>query len=192
MPEALTINARIVNVELQPLASALKVMNCQFSHLLKGETEQSEIEPDTVPEASTGRKREPDPDSISLAPGVNLPVDKASDLLKKGDSRVVAIIGPYDSGKTSLIGALYNLFLKGPVGGYQFSGSQTLLSFEQASHAIRAASGRHEPEMEHTGHNPSPSGITFYHLSVQDERGTNIHLLLGDRTGEDYKNAGNY
>jgi len=54
-------------------------------------------------------------------------------------SCVVAIIGPTDAGKTSLIASLYDLLQEGPVAGIGFARSLTLHAFEQACHDARAA-----------------------------------------------------
>jgi energy-coupling factor transporter ATP-binding protein EcfA2 len=139
---------------------------------------------------SSAVPRLPDPDSISLNQSERMPIGDTSIFLKQGNGKVLAIVGPSDSGKTSLIGALYTLFLNGPINDVHFAGSKTMLAFEQACHDLRAISGRHEPLMKHTEYTSSPMGINFYHLAVQKPIGSSTtHLLLGDRTGEDYTNA---
>ncbi len=100
------------------------------------------------------------------------------------DSRLVAVIAPVGSGKTSLIAATYDLFQHGPVNGIAFARSATLHAFEMACHDSRAASLRDEPEQERT----SRAALSFYHLQVAmgpeaKQRG----LLLADRSGEDYR-----
>lgn len=120
-------------------------------------------------------------------PGADtLTLEEASKLLRKRDARVIAIIGPKDSGKTSLIASLYDLFQEGAVGGAEYARSDTLHAFELACHDARAASRRSEPDMERT-----PLGeVKFYHLDLAGGvAGAGLTLLLGDRAGEEYRLA---
>jgi hypothetical protein len=86
-----------------------------------------------------------------------------------------------------MIASLCDLFQQGKVGSLQFAGSRTLFAFEQACHHARAASRRTSPESEHTS---LASGLGFYHLAMRKAASSNIlHLLLADRSGEDYRSA---
>ena len=104
--------------------------------------------------------------------------------MRATDSRVVAIVAPTGSGKTSLIGAVYDLFQAGTVAGVSFAGSTTLHAFEDACHDSRSASEREEAEQKRT----PVSDVVFYHLqlgtSVQPD---SVALLLADRAGESYR-----
>ena len=125
-------------------------------------------------------------------PGVRLPGaealtrGEAQALLRDQPCNVIALVGPFDSGKTSLIAGAYDLFQHGPVGGYTFAGSSTLRSFELACHDTRRASKRKAPKMERT-----PTGdATYFHLDLvaagcRDKRAA----LLANRSGEDYMDA---
>lgn len=130
--------------------------------------------------------------STKPSPGVRLP---GADALTRGEAQallrgqpcnVIALVGPFDSGKTSLIAGAYDLFQHGPVGGHTFAGSSTLRSFELACHDTRRASKRKKPKMERT-----PTGdATYFHLDLvssgcQDKRAA----LLANRSGEDYIDA---
>lgn len=129
---------------------------------------------------------------ISLASGDYLTISRASTILAAGETRVLAIVGPNYSGKTSLIASLYEGFQKKTPISFQFARSQTLFAFERACHDSRAYSQRSEPETEHTGHSLLPSGVAFYHLGVRDTlRSTITDILLADRTGEEYVAAAN-
>ncbi|MEH6784417.1 MAG: hypothetical protein V7688_11080 [Alcanivorax jadensis] len=113
-------------------------------------------------------------------------LDKASFYLRKGSSRVIAVLGPSDSGKTSLISSVYELFQISPIGDVAFVGSHTLHAFEMSCHDARSASRRSEPYTNRTPHGE----VTFYHLqvgSVSTEQHT--ALLLADRAGEQYLSA---
>jgi len=121
---------------------------------------------------------------IALPTADTLTPAEASNVLRGGDSRVVAIIGQTDSGKTSLIASLYDLFQDGPVAEIEFARSQTLHAFEYTCHDARAASRRGAPHIDRT-----PLGeVRFYHLDVGGgAAGERLSLVLGDRAGEEYR-----
>jgi energy-coupling factor transporter ATP-binding protein EcfA2 len=124
--------------------------------------------------------------NVVLPSAETLNLEGASAVLRQGKARVVAVLGPSDSGKTSLIASLYDLFQQGPVDGIEFARSRTLHAFEETCHNARAASRRGEPEQNRT-----PYGdVHFYHIEIGglSEEG-HISLLLGDRAGEEYMAA---
>jgi hypothetical protein len=114
-----------------------------------------------------------------------------SKVTAQDDTTIVLLAGPIKSGKTTVIVSLYELFNQGPVGGFFFGGSETLVAFERISHTGRMASGRSIPETVRT--NPS-SPTAFLHLRVV---GTGegspkaSNLLLSDVTGEAFEEARN-
>jgi len=126
------------------------------------------------------------------SPGVRLPGSEAlarseaQALLRNQPCNVIALVGPFDSGKTSLIAGAYDLFQRGPVGGLTFAGSSTLHSFERACHDTRRASKLKKPKMERT----QTGDATYFHLDLvasgcHDKRAA----LLANRSGEDYMDA---
>ncbi|SFB61061.1 TRAFAC clade GTPase domain-containing protein [Azotobacter beijerinckii] len=125
-------------------------------------------------------------ESVNLRAADTLTPSAASGLLRAGEARVIAILGSSDSGKTSLIASLYDLFQEGPVAGIEFMRSQTLHAFEHTCHDARAASRRGEPHMNRT-----PLGeVRFYHLEIGGgAAGQGLALVLGDRAGEEYREA---
>lgn len=122
-----------------------------------------------------------------FAAGTKLTMRDATALLRRRSCNVIAIVGPYDSGKTSLVASLYDLFQNGPIQSAEFVASQTLHALELASHHSRIASGRAKPDSERT-----PVGKAgFYHLDIVPFQQANVvTLLLGDRAGEEYRSAG--
>ena len=123
-------------------------------------------------------------ESIQLASANALTPSQASGLLRAEDARVIAILGPLKSGKTSLIASLYDLFQAGPVMEIEFSRSRTLHAFERACHDARSASRRYEPDMSRT----SRGGVSFYHLEIGGgAAGDRLALIMGDRSGEEYR-----
>lgn len=119
--------------------------------------------------------RLPDADALSLT--------AAQAILRNQACSVIAIIGPQDSGKTSLIAGIYDMLQLGPVGGYAFAGSTTLHSFERACHDSRTASNREKPRMERT----ATGEATYFHLDlVQQKLRSKRAALFANRAGEDY------
>ncbi|WP_245191701.1 TRAFAC clade GTPase domain-containing protein [Achromobacter insuavis] len=129
---------------------------------------------------------------VQVAQGIRLPGAEAlsradAQLLLRGQPcNVISIVGPFDSGKTSLIAGAFDLFQHGPVGGFAFAGSSTLHSFERACHDTRRASQREEAGMERT-----PTGdATYFHLDLVATECESRHAaLLANRSGEDYMDA---
>lgn len=123
-------------------------------------------------------------------PGVGLPLADALDIegaervLKVAGSRVIAIIGPNDAGKTSLLAGVYDRFQTDSVGNLLFSRSRTFQSFELVCHDARAESRRGVPHSERTNRGE----VKFYHLEVFD--GSQLtELVIADRSGEEYRDA---
>ena len=128
-------------------------------------------------------------ESIRLAASDALTAGQASALLRAGDARVISIVGPLQSGKTSLIAGVYDLFQEGPVNEMRFSRSRTLHAFERTCHDVRSASRRGAPHMYRT-----PRGtVRFFDLQVcmacGGVDGDGISLIMGDRSGEEYGEA---
>ena len=125
-------------------------------------------------------------EGVSLPAADTLAVADAAGLLRSGDTRIIAVIGPSDAGKTSLIASLYDLFQEGPVSEIEYARSYTLHAFELACHDARAASRRNVPHISRT-----PRGeVRFYHLDLGGgPAGSAITLAMADRAGEEYRSA---
>ena len=136
-------------------------------------------EPEVAPEPDVRNERS----SVDLPGAETLSTSDASMLLRRGDARVIAIIGPGDSGKTSLIASLYELFQEGRVSDIGYARSRSLHAFERACHHARAVSRRNTPHIYRT----PLGGVSFYHLDLSGgPAGVRLALVLGDRAGEDY------
>lgn len=130
--------------------------------------------PVVAPPARTG---------IRLPHSGALAIGEATDLLSRGPCNVISLVGPFDSGKTSLIAGIYDLLQRGPVGGYAFAGSSTMHSFERACHDSRRESERSEAHMERT----ERGEVLFFHIDlVNEERDAKRAALFGNRAGEEY------
>ncbi|WP_099207059.1 TRAFAC clade GTPase domain-containing protein [Xanthomonas citri] len=118
-----------------------------------------------------------------LLPGA-LPLDsgRADRVLALLPSLMIGVIGVHDSGKTSVIAGLFDLFQLGPIGEISFAGSSTLHGLEIICHDARVASERDEPHSERT----KRGEVRFYHLDVL-RNGLLKSLLIADRSGEEYE-----
>lgn len=120
---------------------------------------------------------------VPLPGSIALEIPQAQNLLREKLTNTIAIVGPHDAGKTSLISGFYDLFQRGPVLDIAFASSSTLHSFEQACHDSRSASRRDLPHMERT----LRGQVRFYHLDLAGREGRlRLGLLLADRAGEEY------
>jgi hypothetical protein len=137
--------------------------------------------------AQAAAKPEPEPTpSVTMSLSTTMSVGEADVALKSKECRVIAIAGPQDAGKTSLIAGLYDLFQLGQVGSIAFGQSYSLHAFEEAAHDSRAASRRESPDTARTARGE----VRFYHLNLVDtESGAAPTVLLGDRAGEEYLEA---
>jgi hypothetical protein len=98
---------------------------------------------------------------------------------------VVLVAGTAESGKTTLLAALYLMFRKKPFAGYLFAGSRTLVGFEKRVHASRIVSGLDKPTTERT----KVSELLHLRVRKQDCSDTATGLLLCDLWGEDFRDA---
>jgi len=128
----------------------------------------------------------PKAEIVALSSGGRLALTEAPSLLRARDSRVIAVLGARGAGKTSLIASLFGLFQDGPVNGFRFVGSRTLIAFEEACHDARAASKRATPHFERT----KLGSFGLYHLTTHSPpQNAATELLLADRAGEEYMEA---
>lgn len=126
----------------------------------------------------------PEESYLSLRDGERLTPDIAESIFRTDETRVVALVGPKDAGKTSIIACLSELFQRGRLGSLTFAGSGTLRAFEKACHQARAASRRVVPDTERTSQR---EGLGFFHLRFAAERSGFRSLLIADRAGESYR-----
>lgn len=126
----------------------------------------------------------PGREMVALSHADRLGPDEARGLLGEARGCVIAIVGPHDSGKTSLIAGLFDQLQDGPIAGVAFRASKTLHAFEKVCHDARVSSQRGTPHSERT----KRGEVRFFHLGLQ--HGEPLNLLLGDRAGEEYREAG--
>ncbi|WP_232834308.1 TRAFAC clade GTPase domain-containing protein [Rhodoferax ferrireducens] len=124
-----------------------------------------------------------------MRPGIRLPGAEALSaaaaqlVIRSQPCNVIAIVGPHESGKTSLIGGIYDLLQYSMIGRYAFAGTSTPHAFERACHDSRSASKRGVPHMERT----ERGDATYFHLDlVRVDRDGKRAALFANRDGEAY------
>lgn len=126
--------------------------------------------------------------TIKLPSGEALESDDIAKMVLAHPIKMVVIIGDRWSGKSTLIGTLYDMFRKGPFGKYAFSGSRTLVGFDKLSFNSRVESGELVPDTIRTSR---LEGLKFFHLELSEFPTYNLknHLVISDRAGEVYEEA---
>src|SRR5260221_8976346 len=129
--------------------------------------------------------READQERVPFS-GDEIYDDELTKLTARYPATLNLLMGDSEGGKTTLIAALYDLFQKGPVGGYNFAGSRTQLGFEKRCFLARwTSAGRTTPVTEHT----AALNMHYLHLSVRDIKCKMPiqHVLFTDVSGEQYR-----
>ena len=127
------------------------------------------------------------PEFIDLPSGEALTPQQAGEVTRNDLSKVIIIAGPYGSGKTTILTALYEAFLDAPFANFLFRGSKTLIGFERRAHLGREESTQTTSETAHTS---VREGVVFLHLDIAvGDPGTteHKHMLLSDISGELFK-----
>jgi len=125
---------------------------------------------------------------IKLFSGEYLSLDEITMISHKFPYRLITILGNPDSGKTTLLATLYDLFQKGPFNEFMFSGSLTQIGFERSCHFSRIHSGNEIPDTERT----VSSAFQYGHLALKKKDALNkkaINLLISNISGERYMEA---
>ncbi len=123
---------------------------------------------------------------VPLPSGEALDPAEVDIFLRWRPATFVTIVGDRDSGKTTLVAALYDRFLRGPFAGHSFAGSRTLVGLERRSHYARVDSGGAKPDTPRTS---ISEGLQYFHFAVRGALATRTDLMLSDRAGETYRQA---
>lgn len=126
-------------------------------------------------------------DWLGLPDGYELSITAAQRITVATEPAIVVLAGEPDSGKTTLLAALFEKFSEGAYCDFRFAGSETLLAFERACFLSRTSSGRDEPDTERT----KGTAPRFFHLLLQrvSEPSCADDLMIADVSGEAYKRA---
>lgn len=128
-----------------------------------------------------GVSTQKDEDYVYVYRGEALNEDELFQLSARDDIRRVLIAGPQSSGKTTLIIAMYYLFLEGCSRTFHFGGSLTLNGFKRRSQKINLASGEAKPTVDRTLRAEQDRNL---HLILVDADGKRSNLVFADISGE--------
>ncbi len=129
------------------------------------------------------------PEFIDLPQGKELNDIAALDLAKSRPIQWIVLAGPIDSGKTTLLTSLYELFQWRKVEGYAFAGSNTLPAFEERCYLSRRDSGNVVSHTQRTPYKgPDPQ---YLHLRIRSTEGLRLFrdFLFTDVSGEMFEHA---
>lgn len=126
---------------------------------------------------------------IDLPKGKELNESAALNLASSRPVQWIVLAGPSDSGKTTLLTSLYELFQWRKVEGYTFAGSLTLPAFEERCYLSRRDSENPVPHTRRTLYEgPNP---LYLHLRIRSTEGLRPFrdILCTDVSGEMFEHA---
>lgn len=104
----------------------------------------------------------------------------------KESTKMIVLVGPVASGKTTLETSLYQMFQNNPVKDLYFAGSNSLHGFEQRAFYTRIKSKGNEPQTQRTN---LEDRHAFLHLRLYNSNKDIIsNLVLADISGEAFTN----
>ena len=104
----------------------------------------------------------------------------------KESTRMIVLVGPVASGKTTMETSLYQLFQNSPVNDFCFAGSYSLQGFEQRAFYTRIKSKGNEPTTQRTSLEDNQA---FLHIRLWNRNNNVIsNLILADISGEAFTN----
>ena len=129
----------------------------------------------------------PPPTHETLYSGNKLTADEAAPILQS-NPQVVILGGMVESGKTTLLARIFEMFQCGAVTGYRFMTSRTPVEFDKLSWHATMECGAASPKTEHTYRTENN---LFLHLRIRPDTGSAppIDLLIGDIPGEVFPEA---
>jgi len=151
-------------------------------NLLRDEVPKS---PESHP-GEASQSTQPSPSRTEqLYTGLALEIEEAREFSRRGTAIVVALAGMIETGKTSLIARLHQMFQEGRITDYDYAESRTLPRFEELNWKATVESGVAVPEMDHSSLQGDNS---FLHFAVQEriDAANRIDLLINDISGETF------
>ncbi len=149
-----------------------------LSHAGTGSHEAlAEAGEDAVSVAGDGEK------VVTIAASIHLSAQDADRIRRGTGASLVAFVGAFKSGKTSLVTEFWEMLRRRDMRGFSFAGSDTVSGFEHRAFLSRMESGGSDDGIFRTS---SEAGLHFLHLRLarQDGSGPPFHLLMSDRAGE--------
>lgn len=118
--------------------------------------------------------------NFTLPSGDALDEEELYLLTAKKSTRIIYVLGPVGSGKTTFESMIYECFLKNIDDELLFAGSETLLGFEQRLNNLRVVSGNSSAKMERTN---IQERHCFLQLYLKDKQ-ENYSVVFSDISGE--------
>jgi hypothetical protein len=144
---------------------------------------------DEVPDPALVRTSVSPPSEVVTIPfGDDLTSITSKRILGRAKTRIIVLAGDVDSGKTTLLTAIYEKFQDGNFAGYMFARSDTVPGLERRCHFSRITSDSMSPDTERTR-----GPMTLLHLRVRRAGSVDSpkDLLFSDISGEDFEAARN-
>lgn len=137
--------------------------------------------------AKTEALTPPPPTHDQLYTGRKLTADEAAFILQR-NPQVIALGGLVESGKTTLLARIFEMFQSGEIKGYRFMGSRTPMEFDMLSWHATMECGATTPT---TGSTYRSENNLFLHLRIRPEKGgaDPIDILISDIPGEIFPEA---
>ena len=157
-------------------------MNTQ-NNVTSGNTDEMEkdIFADSTEELeNNGESVIEDANNFTLPSGDALDEEELYLLTAKKSTRIIYVLGPVGSGKTTFESMIYECFLKNIDDELMFAGSETLLGFEQCLNNLRVVSGNSTAKMERTN---IQERHCFLQLYLKDKQ-ENYSVVFSDISGE--------
>jgi hypothetical protein len=128
----------------------------------------------------------PPPTHEEVYSGRKLTGDEAAPILQS-NPQLVMLGGMVESGKTTLLARIFEMFQRGTVGGFRFMTSRTPVEFDKLSWHATMECGATCPSTEHT---PRSENNLLLHMRIRAVNGSSAtHLLIGDIPGEVFPEA---
>lgn len=127
------------------------------------------------------------PPKIKLISGEALELEDLTRVTHSFDAKLIAFVGESDSGKTTLLASIFDIFQINNFNNYHFAGSLTQVGFERRCHKSRKESNLQKPATDKT----AAKKFNFLHLATRkkDRLQPVRHFLLSDISGEKLSHA---
>ena len=159
------------------------ISQCSHFYLEPDEDEEDESEEEGSDNDS------PSSNAFRLFKGEELALDQLTEVTYRFPTKQVYILGEHDSGKTTILATLFEMFQAAPFHDFHFAGSLTQIGFERRCFHSRLASANGEADTERT----KTEEFRFLHIALkkQPDEKQATHFLISDISGEKIKRAKN-
>jgi hypothetical protein len=138
-------------------------------------------EPTTIAEPSLQAN------TFKLFRGEELSFDQLPEVTYRYPASKIYILGEHDSGKTTILATLFEMFQVAPFHGFYYAGSLTQIGFEKRCFYSRLSSENEDADTERT----KSEEFHFLHIALKSNLSAKkaTHFLISDISGEKIKRA---